>query len=149
MEISGEHRFKAPRGVVWELLLDPKALEAAMPGCEEFVEIAPESYRVTIRVGMAAIKGTYSGTVTVADQQPQDSYRLKVAGSGKPGSVQGDAKMALHDGPGPDETTVRYTGEVKAQGVIARAGSRVLGGAAKLMIGQFFKSMEKQVSART
>jgi carbon monoxide dehydrogenase subunit G len=27
-------------------------------------------------------------------------------------------------------------------------GSRLLGGAAKLMIGQFFKSMEKQVDAR-
>lgn len=148
MEISGEHRFRAPREAVWECLLDPGALQASMPGVEEFEETSPESYRITIKVGLAAIKGTYAGTVTVAERQPTDSYRLLVNGSGKPGSVQGNALMTLIDGPQPGETTVRYTGDVKAQGIIARAGSRVLGGAAKLMIGQFFKGMEKQVQAR-
>jgi carbon monoxide dehydrogenase subunit G len=146
LEISGEHRFPAPHDVVWDLLLDPKALEAAMPGCERFVEVAPDTYDLTIKVGIAAIKGTYSGTVKVSDQKPSDSYRLVVTGSGKPGSVQGDATMVLSaDGPG---TLVRYSGEVKAQGAIARLGSRLLGGAAKLMIGQFFKGMEKQVQNR-
>ena len=68
-------------------------------------------------------------------------------GNGKPGSVQGDAALILSDdGPG---TLVRYTGEVKAQGAIARLGSRLLTGAAKLMIGQFMKAMERQVEART
>ena len=70
-----------------------------------------------------------------------------VTGSGKPGSVQGDAKLVLSDdGAG---TLVKYTGEVKAQGAIARLGSRLLAGAAKLMIGQFMKAMEKQVEGRT
>ena len=55
--------------------------------------------------------------------------------------------MTLSDEPGG--TLVRYTGEVKAQGAIARLGSRLLGGAAKLMIGQFMKGMEKQIEANT
>jgi carbon monoxide dehydrogenase subunit G len=37
---------------------------------------------------------------------------------------------------------------VKAQGALARLGSRLLGGAAKLMAGQFFKAMEQQVKER-
>ena len=146
MEISGEHRFQPPRGVVWEALLDPAALQASMPGCERFEPTGPETYDITIKVGIAAIKGTYSGTVKVTDRNPQDSYRLVVGGSGKPGSVQGEATMVLSDdGTG---TLVRYTGEVKAQGAIARLGSRLLAGTAKLMIGQFFKAMEKQVEQR-
>lgn len=146
MEISGEHRFQAPRSAVWGALLDPQALQASMPGCERFEPTGPETYDITIKVGIAAIKGTYSGTVKVTDRNPQDSYRLAVTGSGKPGSVQGDATMTLtDDGPG---TLVRYKGDVKAQGAIARLGSRLLGGAAKLMIGQFFKAMEKQVEQR-
>jgi carbon monoxide dehydrogenase subunit G len=146
VEISGEHRFQPPRGVVWEALLDPAALQASMPGCERFEPTGPETYDITIKVGIAAIKGTYSGTVKVTDRNPQDSYRLAVAGSGKPGSVQGEATMVLSDdGTG---TLVRYTGEVKAQGAIARLGSRLLAGTAKLMIGQFFKAMEKQVEQR-
>lgn len=146
MDISGEHRFDAPRAQVWAALLDPAALQAAMPGCEEFRETEPSTYAVTIKVGIAAIKGTYSGTVKVADVNPEDSYRLLVSGSGKPGSVQGDAVLTLHeDGAG---TKVTYTSEVKAQGAISRMGSRLLGGAAKLMIGQFMKGMESQVEKR-
>jgi carbon monoxide dehydrogenase subunit G len=147
MEISGEHRFAAPRDVVYQALLDPKALQDSMPGCEKFEEVGPSSYDLTIKVGISAIKGTYSGNVKVAEPVENQSYRLIVAGSGKPGSVQGDAAMVLSDdGNG---TLVRYTGDVKAQGAIARLGSRLLGGAAKLMIGQFFKGMEKQVEQRT
>ena len=146
MEISGEHRFNAPRAVVYQAMLDPKALQASMPGCERFDEVGPQSYDLTIRVGIAAIKGTYSGNVQVKDPVEDQSYRLVVGGSGKPGSVQGDAAMVLSDdGSG---TLVKYTGDVKAQGAIARMGSRLLGGAAKLMIGQFFKGMEKQVEQR-
>ena len=147
MEISGEHRFAAPRNVVYEALLDPKELQASMPGCEKFEEVGPASYDLTIKVGISAIKGTYSGNVKVADPVKDESYRLLVSGSGKPGSVQGDAAMVLSDDGGG--TLVKYTGEVKAQGAIARLGSRLLGGAAKLMIGQFFKAMEKQIEQRT
>jgi len=146
VEISGEHRFNAPRAVVYQAMLDPNALQASMPGCERFDEVGPQSYDLTIRVGIAAIKGTYTGNVQVKDPVEDRSYRLVVGGSGKPGSVQGDAAMVLSDdGSG---TLVKYTGEVKAQGAIARMGSRLLGGAAKLMIGQFFKGMEKQVEQR-
>ncbi|MEX2080936.1 MAG: carbon monoxide dehydrogenase subunit G [Dehalococcoidia bacterium] len=146
MDIKGEHEFNAPRDTVWAMLLDPAALQAAMPGCERFVEVAPESYDLTIKVGISAIRGTYSGNVRVAEKQPPGSYRLLVSGHGKPGSVQGDAVMTLHEQG--DRTLVTYTGDVKAQGAIARLGSRLLGGAAKLMIGQFFKAMEKQVQSR-
>ncbi len=146
MEISGEHRFDAPRSAVWAALLDPKAIEGAIPGCEEFRETGDDSYALTVKVGIAAIKGTYSGTVKVADVNPETSYRLLVSGSGKPGSVQGDAVLTLSDdGEG---TKVSYTSDVKAQGAISRMGSRLLGGAAKLMIGQFMKGMEQQVEER-
>jgi carbon monoxide dehydrogenase subunit G len=147
MDMSGEHKFPAPRDAVWQALLDPKALQASMPGCEKFEEVGPNSYDLTIKVGIAAIKGTYSGNVKVADPLENQSYRLIVSGTGKPGSVQGDATLVLSDdGAG---TLVKYTGDVKAQGAIARLGSRLLGGAAMLMIGQFMKGMEKQVEGRS
>lgn len=146
MEIRGEHRFDAARSAVWAQLLDPEALKACMPGVEAFTETAPGTYDITITVGIAAIRGSYSGTVTVAEPHPEDSYRLLVSGSGKPGKVNGDALLTLTDSGGG--TLLTYVGEVKAQGGIARLGSRLLGGAAKLMIGQFMKAMEKRIDER-
>ncbi len=147
MEISGDHKFNAPRAAVWQALLDPKALQASMPGCEKFEEVGPQSYDLIIKVGIAAIKGTYSGNVKVLDPAENEGYRLLVSGTGKPGSVQGDATLVLSDEAGG--TLVKYTGDVKAQGAIARLGSRLLAGTAKLMIGQFMKAMEKQVEGRS
>ncbi|HNM78927.1 MAG TPA: carbon monoxide dehydrogenase subunit G [Tepidiformaceae bacterium] len=147
MEVSGDHKFAAPRAAVWAALLDPRALQASMPGCEKFEEVAPQSYDLVIKVGIAAIKGTYAGNVTVTDPVDGESYRLVVDGRGKPGSVQGAATLTLIDDAGG--TLVKYLGDVKAHGAIARLGSRLLGGAAKLMIGQFMKAMEKQVEARS
>lgn len=146
MELAGEHRFRAARSAVWSALLDPEALRAAIPGCERLERIGDDTYAVTLKVGIAAIKGTYTGTVRIADQQPETSYRMVVSGEGKPGSVEGEAELQLSaDGDG---TLVRYTGDVRARGAIARLGSRLLTGAAKLLIGQFFKGMESQVERR-
>jgi carbon monoxide dehydrogenase subunit G len=117
-----------------------------MPGCEGLTPAGPGAYSVTLRVGIAPLKGTYSGSVRVADQRPQDAYRLVVGGTGRPGSLQGEAQMELADEPGG--TVVRYHGDLRAQGAIALAGGRALGGAAKILIGQFMKGMEKQVAAR-
>lgn len=146
MEISGEHHFNAPRELVWDALLDAAAIESAIPGCERFEATAPDAYDVTLKVGIAAIKGTYAGEVRVADEQPCDSYRLIVSGNGRPGSVQGEATLTLSDNTAG--TVVRYHGTVRAQGAIARVGSRLLAGTAKLLIGQFFKGMDAEVQRR-
>jgi len=147
VEITGEHRFAAPRAVVWETLLDPTALKTAIPGCGSFSEREPGCFDVSMKVGIAAIKGTYSGAVEVRDPRPEDSYRLLVEGGGKPGKVRGDVLLHLREAGG--STTVTYSADVRAQGALARLGSRLLGGAAKLMAGQFFKAMESIVEQRT
>jgi carbon monoxide dehydrogenase subunit G len=147
VEISGEHRFFAPREVVWERLLDPDAIRASIPGCERFDVVAPDSYDVTMRVGIGALKGSYSGHVDVSRRPEAYAFHIAAVGSGQKGKLQGDAQFELRDGPGDDETVVRYTGDLRAQGGVARAGLLVLDGASKLLIGQFFKAMERQVAA--
>jgi uncharacterized protein len=146
VEIRGEHRFHAARQITWDALLDPVSLKAALPECESFNETGPGQYAVKLRAGVAAIKGTYTGSVIVSDEQPANSYQLSVTASGKPGRVKGSAEISLRDDG--DETVVDYVADITVQGVLARLGSRLLGGAAKLMASQFFRSMEKQVANR-
>lgn len=146
MLISGEHRFKAPTTLVWETLLDAVALKAAIPGCEQLVATGPARYDVTVRVGLAAVKGTYRGDVHVQERREGQSYRLVVSGSGKTGNVQGGALFTLSD-DAAGGTVVAYAGDLRAQGAIASLGAR-LEGSARLLIGQFFRAMEKQIEAR-
>lgn len=147
LEVQGEYRFKAPRETVYQMLLDPAMIERAMPGCERFEAAGPDTYDVTMRVGIAALRGAYRGKVRVTDQSAPESYRLEITGAGPSGAVTGGAHLLLsEDGP---RTLLRYKGDLKAQGALASLGLQMISGSAKILIGQFMKAMEKEIANRT
>jgi carbon monoxide dehydrogenase subunit G len=147
LDMQGEYRFTATRLALYEMLLDPELIANAMPGCERFEPLGDDTYDVTLRLGMSGLKGTYRGTVHVADQNPPDSYRLVMKGGGAGGTVTATASLALA-GEAP-ATLLRYRGDLAANGALAALGWPMLNGAARLLIGQFMKAMEKQVRDRT
>ena len=67
MDISGSYTFDAPPDRVWALLMDPAVISSCIPGCDGFEPAGENSYRVTLTVALAAITGTYEGTVTLSD----------------------------------------------------------------------------------
>ena len=145
MEISGQHRFSAPRERVWELLLDPKVLQQCLPGAEELVEIGPEEYEARMKIGVAAIRGAYQGRVKIVDKNEPNSYRMEVEGKGSAGQISGDAKIDLvEDDQG---TLVNWTGNANVRGTLARVGGRVMQPAAKMIVGQFFTCLEGKVGS--
>jgi len=143
MKFEGKYTFKAPREKVWQVLLDPKILAQCMPGCEELKEIGPDQYEANVRVGIAAVKGTYKAKISIKDKQPPSHYILSGQGSGGPGFMQGDVVIDLEQEGG--ETLLKYSTDAKVGGLIAGVGQRMIGGIAKMMIDQFFKKMESFV----
>ena len=146
MEITGEHRFVGPRTLLYELLLDPQVLAATLPGVERFEEVAPDTYESSMRVGIAAVRGTYKGRVEVLERDPDESFRLRIEGSGRPGGGTADARIQLEESGA--ETIMRYQANVRARGTIARLGNRLMGGAARLLVGQFCKALEQTIEQR-
>ena len=145
MEISGQHRFSAPRERVWELLLDPKVLQQCLPGAEDLVEVGPEEYEARMKIGVAAIRGTYQGRVKIVEKDAPNSYRMAVEGKGPAGQISGDAKIDLaEDGEG---TLVNWAGNANVRGTLARVGGRVMQPAAKMIVGQFFNCLEQKASS--
>jgi len=143
MKFEGIYTFKAPREKVWQVLLDPKILAQCMPGCEELKEIGPDQYEANVKVGIAAVKGTYKAKISIKDKQPPSHYVLSGQGSGSPGFMQGDVVIDLEEKGG--ETQLKYSTDAKVGGLIAGVGQRMIGGIAKMMIDQFFKKMESFV----
>lgn len=141
MHIKGSHTFKTSQDAAWETLLNPEALSRCMPGCEQFETVGPEQYRATMRVGVAGVKGSYSGSIQVVDKEPPHHCKLTVDAAGSLGGAKGVGILTLS--PMADGTTeVAYEGDVQVFGTVARVGQRLLGAAAKMLINQFFKCME-------
>jgi carbon monoxide dehydrogenase subunit G len=146
MKIEGSADIPAPRDAVWAAFLDPNILAQALPGCEKLEAIGPNEYRATMKVGVAAIKGTFEGKVKLSDLEPPNRYRMAVEGSGGPGFVRGEAGMQMSDVDGG--TKVSYDADVQVGGLIASVGQRMLGGVTKMMLDQFFTKMTELLTSK-
>lgn len=147
MDVKGDYKFKAPQDKVWRVLMDKDALQHSLPGCEKLDETGENQYDVTLKVGVASIKGTYNGKIRMEEVQEPTHYKLVVEGSSAQGYLSGDALFDLStDGEGDKfRTVVNYAGKANVGGTLAGIGARMLSPVAKLLIGQFFKNMEKQI----
>jgi len=144
MDITGSYTFSADPERVWDLMMDPAAIASCIPGCETLEPDGPDRYRARITIGLAAITGTYEGTVVITEKIEKSSYRLSVEGQGKPGFVKGDVAIALR--AQATSTIVELTGTVQTGGAIARLGQRLIGAAAKMMQDRFFTCMQGKVN---
>jgi uncharacterized protein len=140
MELVGEHTFNAPRQQVWDFLLDPNVLQQCLPGCEKLDKLGEDEYAATMKIGIAMIKGTFSGKVKITDKVEPESYTMEVEGSGPQGQVSGVGKLELVEAEG--KTTVKYHGDAQVRGTIARVGARMVQPAARQIVGQFFGCLE-------
>jgi carbon monoxide dehydrogenase subunit G len=105
----------------------------------------PDQYRVTLTVGIAAVKGKYTGSVTLSEKEPPQRFKMQVEGKGTGGFVQGTGLLELSEDP--QGTKVAYQGDVQVGGPVASIGQRLLDGAAKMMVGQFFTAVNTQLAA--
>jgi uncharacterized protein len=147
MEIAGEYRLRGSREQVWALLNDEGALARCTPGCEQLTRTSADCYAATLKMGLAAVKGTYEGTLRVADKQVPESLRLQVEAKGTTGWVTVDGQMAL-TAEGEAATQVAYRWEINVGGPIAMVGQRVLGGVARWIVGEFFGGAVRELAAR-
>ncbi len=145
MDIFGSYSFNAPPERVWDVLMDPDAISSCIPGCDRFEPAGDNRYTVTLTVALAAITGTYNGTVELTDTKRPDSYRLAMEGSGRPGFVKGTSVIALR--PDGDATAVDVSGAVHTGGPIARLGQRLVGGVAKMIMDRFFACLKAKIEA--
>ncbi len=145
MKLEGTYTVFAPRDIVWQHLLDPQTLGRAMPGCEKLEPDPGGSYHAELKIGIAAVKGTYRGRIEVLEPVPPESFRMKVEGQGTGGFLRGDGTLHLAERDGV--TVITYAGEAEVGGIIASVGQRLVLAAAKQIVHQFFEAFAKQVQA--
>ena len=86
MDITGSYTFNAPPDRVWNLLMDPAVIASCIPGCNNSNPLGDDRYRASLTVALAAITGSYEGTVRITEKALRSSYRLAWKGRASPGS---------------------------------------------------------------
>lgn len=136
---AGEVTVPAPPEQVWAVLLDPRALAALLPGCEALERVSDNAYRARLSLGIGPVRGRYEAEVRLFDLEPPRALKLAGEGLGALGSARGEGSIALAATAGGTRVAYRYS--VAIAGKVAAVGGRMLDGAARILIAQFFERL--------
>jgi carbon monoxide dehydrogenase subunit G len=140
MKVNGSAVLHAAPDAVYAALNDPAVLVRTIPGVESLVQVATDRYRMTVTAGVASVKGTYDGEVSLGDQDPPRAFTLKANGSGAPGTVDATVRVTLAEEDGA--TRLDYDADAVVGGMVGGVGQRMLTGVAKKMAGEFFGNVD-------
>ena len=140
---EGATLVPAPPEEVWRTLLDPDKLAAVIPGCHHLELVGDNDYRAEITLGVGPVRGRFQASVGLSDLDPPRSVTLSGGLDGPLGSSLGEGRVRLE--PGDGGTEVAYTYTVEVSGKVAAVGGRMLEGAARFVVGQFFERLAAQV----
>ena len=146
MKVEGSYEINAGINQVWDALNDPDVLAKMIPGATALEQVAENSYKASMNIGVGMVEGKFEGTVEVIDPVERESYTLNVTGKSPGASVTGtsDFKLiALSD----NRTRIDVVGEAQIGGMLARVSQRLSGNAARSLMNQFFDNLKKNVAA--
>lgn len=147
MKVNGSAVLHAAPDAVFAALNDPTVLAGSIPGCESLTALGDDRYAMTVTAGVASIKGTYEGEVTISDQRPPGSFTLHAKGAGAPGTVDATVLITLVDA-GDATTRLDYTANAAVGGMVGGVGQRMLSSVATRMAGQFFGNVDDVLTGR-
>ncbi|MFD1705353.1 CoxG family protein [Siminovitchia sediminis] len=142
MKLENSHTFKGVSAeTLWKTLQNKEVLRGALPGCKTFDEVEPDVYDAELGISVGPVKGVFTAEVRQVEKREPEFYKLLVHGKGKPGEIDATADMSIEESEAGAILTC--VADVKVTGMLASVGQRVMGGVAKLLLGQFFKDIEK------
>jgi 2-furoyl-CoA dehydrogenase large subunit len=143
----GEARVRAAPEAVWRMLLTPETLKAVIPGCHDVEKLSDTRFRADVTLGVGPVRSRYNADIVLSDLDPPRAVTLTGAVTGALGDAQGTGRMTLL--PAEDGgTLVGYDYDAVIGGKVASVGGRLLDGAAKVVIRQFFAALARQAGRR-
>ena len=144
LRANGSIEIAAPPERVFAVLLDPVALAKVIPGCHALDAIGPNSYRADVMVGVGLVKARYSAQINLSEIDAPRSLRLSGQGSSSLGTGAGSGAVRLE--PTAEGTRLHYDYAAQVGGKVAAVGSRMLEGAARIVLAQLFESLGREAA---
>lgn len=140
---EGSASVKATPEQVWTMLLDPETLKAVIPGCQSVEKVSDTHFRADVTLGIGPVTGRYRADVKLSDLDPPHAVTLGGRADGALGFGSGEGRITLEpDGSGG--TKMHYVYDAAIGGKVASIGGRLLDGATRVIIGQFFAALARE-----
>jgi 2-furoyl-CoA dehydrogenase large subunit len=129
---------------VFAVLLDPIALAKVIPGCNALESVGPNRYCADVAIGVGVVKARYNAQITLSDIDAPHTLRLSGSGTSSLGTGSGNGRLRLERTA--TGTRLYYDYEAQVSGKVAAVGSRMLEGAARVLLAELFSALGRQAS---
>jgi carbon monoxide dehydrogenase subunit G len=149
MQFSNTFEVSLPPTAAWKTLMDIPAIAPCMPGAELTEVVDPETYKGKVAVRMGPVVLAFAGTAKF-EERDDVAHTARVKAQGNDAKGKGGANALVHfrlepSGTGSKvviDTDLNLSGSVAQYG----RGAGMIQTIAAQLIGQFSKSLEKQIA---
>ena len=143
MKVAGERDFEAPREAVWQVLNDPAAMAATMPGVESFDVHDDRHWRANVKIPLGL--GTLGMTMDMekTEEREPEFARLAIKGNGVGAIMSMTTAFNLSDDGG--RTKMDWEADVRIAGPVGSMGQRVLQPIVNQQVQHVLAALDEQV----
>jgi len=143
VNVSGERTFDAPRATVWQVLNDPAAMAATMPGVESFDVHDDKRWTANVKIplGLGGLKMKVDMEKT--DERDLEMAVMHIKGQGVGAMMNMETRFELSDADAG--TTMTWKADVKIAGPVGSMGQRVLQPIVNQQVQHVLAALDKQV----
>lgn len=144
MHLEGRYVLKSARDKVWNVISNPSELAQCLPGLESFQLKDEKSFTVSVKVGIAFVKGTFKFDFALLDQNPPSHCKFEAKGRGAGVSVKLEGEMLLEQ-VDPSSTEVTWKTDVELGGLLAEVSPSLIQNSAVKMTQQLFECLRRKI----
>ncbi|MGE0563268.1 MAG: molybdopterin cofactor-binding domain-containing protein [Pseudolabrys sp.] len=139
---QGEATVSVSPQAVWDMLLDASTLAAIIPGCHGVEKLSDTHFRALVTLGVGPVSGRYRADIVLSDLVNAESVTLSGTVTGALGEARGTGCIRLSSIEGGG-TRMAYDYDAEIGGKVAAIAGRLLDGAARVVIRQFFEAFAR------
>lgn len=144
MNLEGSFTIKCPRTQVWKFISDPQQIARCLPDIQH-LEVKDEAhFSVTVKVGIAFVRGTFKFDFTLLDQAPPSHSKFEAVGKGAGVSIKLQAVMDLSEAQ-PTTTQLSWKAEAQLGGLLSEVSSSLIQGSTDKFTREFFECIKAKL----
>ncbi len=146
MHLEGTYLLKRPRADVWDFISKPEEIAKCLPDLQSLEVKDSKTFAVTVKVGIAFVRGNFKFDFTLLDQKAPNHSRFEAMGRGAGVSVRLTASMDLNE---VDDTTTELAWKTDAElgGLLGEISPSLIQNSTNKFTQQFFDCVKSKLES--
>jgi carbon monoxide dehydrogenase subunit G len=148
MHLEDAYRLKASRLRAWDFISNPEQIAKCLPDLESFQMKDSKSFTVTVKVGVAFLRGSFKFDFTLLDQIPPSHSSFEAHGKGAGVSVRLNATIDLTE-TDMNSTELAWKADAQLGGLLGEMSPSLLQDSTGNFVQRFFDCLKTKLESES